>query len=243
MKTLLALLFLACQYAYAQPFTFQDQAWMGKVATPVASASLPTPDIYYQDFESGTKPTGWSDYSYHSAAVYNYTPPLLGSYSLGLHGVGSNPSSALYTLNIPTNEIYIFYELNPLRTIDYQTILMLKDNAGSDILSLRWKGGSSGVNLYDGNSQNGVSPSATMSTTATNYVWIHYKIGNGSNGQYSIGFSSTMTEPTSGAYYAGRENGTNQSQVASIRFQTADGEYTNIVDHIGIATFAMPNGW
>jgi hypothetical protein len=76
-------------------------------------------------------------------------------------------------------------------------------------------------------------------------VWTHYVAGTGANAFLSVAWDTVPVEPTSGtANYAEITIGASTTNPDRIRFWaggTTDNQ--NIYDHVGVATFNMPNGW
>jgi len=236
------LLYLFCWLLFSLSAFCQSamvQAAFRAAAVPKATAtSLPTPDIYTQDFEGGTLPVGWT--VINGTPIWNYSPAILGSYSLNLVDTGN-----VYVAYSGASEVYVqlSVELMALPAAGYQ-IAVLKNIAGGAVQGYIFVTSLGKLDMYDVGFAHEKVTVAAMSAGTTYFLWIHYKAGTGSNALLTGAFSASNSEPTSGNYFVSIANSTSTGANGYMSFgQTAATGVASIIDHLGIATFAMPTGW
>ena len=190
----------------------------------------PVPDIFMQDFESGTIPSGWTTSA--GSPNYGYTPALSGNYSLNC----SNASS-VYTILSPTrSELYFFAQIK-LDTLTAGGFIILNPNSCFEMYILA----TGAMRVFDMGFAHQATTVSTMATNQLYYIWMHYKAGSGANATCTFAFNTSLSEPTSGNNFASVPTANSTNLINFTTIYSTGGN--TIIDHIGSATFDMPNGW
>ena len=208
----------------------------------VVIGSLRIPDLLTQDFELGSIPGGWT--LDNGTPNYGYTPALRGNFSLFLSA--STGDQTFATFSSAVNQAYSVFQYKctslPAGT---HTILRLRSgSAATQTLGYVSITSTGQMQVLDWNQTTQSITVGTLSINTTYYVWTSYTTGSGNNSVHTVGFSTTPVEPTSGNNYATLNAGTSTSSISQFDyFNSANGPTGSIYDHIGVATFDMPDGW
>jgi hypothetical protein len=155
-----------------------------------------------EDCEGTGTPSGWTDTG--TVAWDEATVVLAGSQSLKLVGEAAQPRST-YTAGSTYPEVWVRFKFRKADvTSSIVRILQLK-NASTTVAYLRTTSGGA-PQIFHGTAS--ANTSGALSSNTNYNIWIHYVAGSGSNGQLSVGFSTTDTEPTSGSNFVSLSTGT-----------------------------------
>ena len=200
------------------------------------------PSLYYQDFESGLEPSGWTVSG--SAPVWNYHPALLGNYSLGL-GYGTY-SYAAYALSPTQATLYAFFWFRTNQLPSAQLNVVGFSTPAAFLLYLNSDGTLRIV-------ESGGSSASTVGSIAINTtykIWLRYSINTGgNNGVGSVAFSTSYPEPTSGNNFASYSGASGNTNAPAVRFLNPSSTVFSagaqfVFDHFGLdTTDSMGNGW
>lgn len=203
-----------------------------KVSPPPA---LATPDLLLQDFESGVIPAGWVTES--GAPNYGFVPALLGNFSLGL---AAGIDAARGPWAVAQDEVFGFFYFR-FAALGASALLEVRTAGAVEELAL-FVEANGRLTVLDAGGAHSATTVGTMTPNQLFFIWFHYKKGSGANAICSAAFSTTLSEPVSGNNFASLANGSSIAQVQRVVFMTG-GAIQFIIDHVGIATFDMPNGW
>jgi hypothetical protein len=156
-----------------------------------------------EDAEGTGTPSGWTD---SGTIDWDYTTTVItGAQSLHLPPASSNTTK--YSLSA-TGEVWARFKIR-------------QDKTGSVTRIMQFNG-SSTERMYVGIATNalrithGSATATTVSTMAANTtynVWVRYKKGTGADGEGTIAFSTTNTEPTTGNDFASLTTGSSTGDV------------------------------
>jgi hypothetical protein len=233
-KLLIFILMLFTFNSFPQA-VLNNGTWANLQFSPTAPP--PTPDILTQDFETGTIPSGWTVDA--ANPKWNYTPALLGSYSLQM----TNTVAIDSNIPIATNEVYVYFlfRMTALPAVN-SVLFQLRDSTYTTLLSVVVK--TTGELQLDDETHYPTT-TGTMSAATTYSVWIRYTKGTGANAVFSGEFQTTATQVGSGPNFCSENTGVATGTVSHPYWQdSASGAASSlIIDHLGIATFNMPGGW
>ncbi len=160
-----------------------------------------------EGFEAGTEPSGWSN----SSAVYNFTPALVGNFSLHIPAAGNSETSSFSSQAALNVFFTIKFGANPGSSAN---AISLRDPTGVTVVGLEYRSSGALHLITDSGNQ---AVSITGPTPGTQYFyWIDFTQGSGSNEVANLYTSTTTTKP--GSPDATITNGTSTLAIDHIRF-------------------------
>jgi hypothetical protein len=203
------------------------------------ATGLPTPNILTQDFESGSSsaPSGW--YA-NSGCTWNYTPAIRGSYSWGIAAGGSGypdlgggGRSGFYLCCQLSIGVFFTGVLIGLQgpSPTYTLLATVETNPSGQLI------------VSDGDFAHYGALAGSLLAGTKYWLFFRFATGTGSNAITSAAFSTTESEPTSGSLFSSLTNGDSVGNAEYVTFYNRAASGNVVVDHVGIATFDMPNGW
>ena len=194
-----------------------------------------SPDIYGQDFESGSIPSGWTQLS--GVPSYTYTPPLRRRYSVSL------ASTDQFGYIIPAQSVALSVYAQFMITADPASAqLILLYNTGGTVLQAYFNCILNG-RLYCADSTD-AHESYTTERIVKNvpyHLWCHYTLGSGANSYHSIAFNTIPEEPLGGGKFASITIGASTGDVDQVRLMGC--VTSTIFDHVAVSTQALRKGW
>jgi hypothetical protein len=198
----------------------------------------PLPSLIHEDFDSGTMPSGWYELG---TPNWGYTPAIAGTYSLGV----SNVSGAYFTFEANQDEVYAFFEFEvaafPSDTEEFFELANPPFDESEVFLLLNTDGT---VILGDAGGVTTAAPLTKITANTVWYVWVHYKVGTGTNAFCSVGISTSLSAPTSGDGFASFSNGVSTQPARFLYFQGLNSNAPWVYDHLGAdMSYSMSAGW
>lgn len=243
-KATVAFLLVAVLTATPQAFFFGHSP----ASTGGGGGGLATPDLMAQNFDSGSSstPSGW--FVEGGTPKWNYSPGLGGTpYALAIRGPSADVVSSDFGGTSGANEFWAHFLFYATNMANANMVIFYNTNKTLATMVLATSGGKLYLQDYWGNY---TLSTGAMTSNTLYYVWMHYKKGTSgsSNAVVSAAFNTTATIPTftegtSGANYTSFTNAFGTNATRYIYLKTEGNPQMNVYDHLGLATFSMPNGW
>lgn len=204
------------------------------------------PNLLSQDFESGTLPSGWS--SVAGAPNYGYPSPpdpqlgkLNSHFCMALPAANDHAKGTIAA----TGDIRVYFQWQQLSECNIDCRMFSIEDGTTYALKVDWNASNKRLSISDTAAAHTSFPTVPVAVNTWYNVWLHYTVGSGANAVLSIGFDTSLKEPTSGtANYAEILNGA--STITPDRIVAWNGNGGGAVylfDRVGVSTLTMANGW